>query len=284
MFGAAFDDGCRSVSIKSTDEVSLSELKRSKYVESLVGDAFAKVKQALLENRWVLYSGTPCQIAGLKRYLGKNHERLITCDFTCGGLPSHALYEAHLQHLEEKYGAEVESVNFRPKTHGWSIHALRIDFKNQKKYVMPAVLDPFFCGFIRKHVNTRTACYTCRFEKYHESDIILADFWKYHAVIGDKHDNSGISLVLINTEKGERLITEIAPLCELHDIDLETASYNIRERTYSDDYMKLRERYLLECEAGGLQQAAYLIGFPKGVRLLLERLKFFVKGFKRKFQ
>ena len=144
-----------------------------------VGNSFTDVKEQLLAGRSVLFSAAPCQIAGLKSYLGQEYDHLYCCDFTCGGFPSHEIYRVYLDALEQKFGTSVVSVDFRPKKLGWQSHAIEIIFANGRKYLAPAELDPFFYSFIYRHYSIRDNCCSCRYSKFHQSDIILADFWLY---------------------------------------------------------------------------------------------------------
>lgn len=284
VFGAAFNDNCSEIYIKSSDEVPIDALLRSKYAESLVGDSFQRAKAELEKGREVLFCGTPCQIAGLHKYLGRDYDGLLSCDFACGGLSSHALYQKHLKDLAEKYGSGVKNVNFRPKVYGWNIHAIRVDLENGKKYISPAVTDPYFCGFILKHVNTRDYCYNCDFAENHSSDISLADFWKVNQLAGKVKHGRGLSLVLANTEKGISALSRINNVCPLQEIDVEKASYNLKRRTYSESYMATRAKYLKVCEEKGLSQAAEVIGGYKGYKKFVFKTKCRLKGLLYRFK
>ena len=282
VFGACFDEDCQTVRIRSSQEVSLDDLRRSKYVESLTGDTFRQVKGALRQKQMVLFCGTPCQIAGLKHYLGGPDENLITCDFACGGLSSHGLYQTHLTSLEKKYGAIAKNVNFRPKVLGWSCYAIKIEFANHKTYIKPALLDPYMAGFLRKNVNTREYCYECRFAEHHEADLTLADFWKYSALINRPNDEKGWSLILSNTAEGTQLMEKIRDSFDMQELSLPEASYNIQPRQPSERRMLLRKEYLEACRSKGLKPAARLIGYPRGIRLLREKFRYYRKGRKYK--
>ncbi len=284
VFSAAFNENCSEVHIKSSDEVPLEALLRSKYVESLVGDSFQKAKCELEKGREVLFCGTPCQIAGLHKFLGKEYDNLLSCDFACGGLSSHGLYQKHLKNLESKYHSAVKDVNFRPKSYGWNIHAIRVDFEGGRKYISPAVTDPYFCGFILKHVNTRDYCYDCDFAENHSADISLADFWCVGRLVGKVNHGRGLSLVLANTEKGIEALSRINNTCTLQEIDVEKASYNLKRRTYSESYMSLRSRYLQVCEDKGLSQGAEVIGVYKGCKKLVFKTKCRLKGLLYRFK
>lgn len=244
VYGACYSKDCRRVVIRSTDEVPLAAMRKSKYVESCVEHSLADVKKQLLDGRTVLYCAAPCQIAGLKAYLGRDDDHLCCCDFTCGGMPSQAMYRVYLNALEKKFGSPVASVDFRPKKLGWQDHAIEMRFQNGKKYLMPAELDPFFYGFVYRQYNVRDNCYACRYAKNHLSDIVLADFWLYAQASDLPRNDSGISLILANTPKGDRLIRSCSDSLEMTVLDLEKASYNLKDKTYSAEFMDERSRFI----------------------------------------
>lgn len=227
VFGAVFSEDSHAVVFRSTDDTELCALQKSKYVESNVGDSFRRVKEALEKGRNVLFCGTPCQSAGLKRYLGKEYEKLLVCDFSCGGLPSHQMYHQYLCELEKRFSSKVASVDFRPKNFGWENHSIYIRFENGKEYTRLATLDPYYKGFLNSF-SKRDYCYDCDFADNHSADIILADFWLFKRLSDmDNHDR-GLSLILTNSEKGERVMQELAPSLVLQTLPLEKAAYNIK--------------------------------------------------------
>lgn len=275
---AACLDAQMQVRICSSDSVPLEAFRKSKYVESLTGDSFRQAERQLRSGRKVLFCGSPCQIAGLKSYLGKDYETLYTCDFSCGGFSSHQIFRQYLQMLEKEYRAAVESVDFRPKVYGWSTHAIRIRFANGKTYTNTGIADPYFYGFLYYPVNKREYCYDCKFAKEHASDIILADFWKYGKLIGGKLPERGVSLILATTEKGKQLLQGLEDTMTLKKIDPVQASYNLRERHRDEALMEKRERFLRSCSADGLRTAAEQLGMPSGARAVVYRLKHAAKG------
>lgn len=283
VFGAAFCEDFKKVVIKSTDEVSIEELLRSKYVESLPCVSFAKVKQNLEKNRLVLFCGCPCQVAGLKNFLLKDYDNLYTCDFSCGGLPSHKLYKQYLEFLENKYKSKIISVNFRPKTYGWTMHAIKVDFANGKEYNSLAVNDPYFSAFIYKHYSVRDDCLKCKFADNHYSDIILADFWLYNK-LSDFKENKGVSLVITNSDKGEKLLDCIKDELIVEKLDLNGASYNMEPPKYTTEFLGIREAFLDQCKSSNLNIAAkkfclpnaktkYKIIFKNKIKNIINRLK-----------
>lgn len=250
VFSAVYTQNCSRVEMLDSDNATVAEFKRSKYVESIVGNAFQKVKACLDMGKYVMYCGTPCQVAGLRKFIGEKDQNLLLCDFSCGGVPSHQLYHDYLQSLSLKYKSDVKSVNFRSKRYGWGVHGIEIDFVNGKKYVSPAILDPYFYGFIGKHINVRDYCYHCDFANNHYSDIILADFWKYKK-FGLKNNRTGISLILTNSPVGEAVLHEIASEIDVHSIDLDSASYNIKRQEYTDEFLAQKDKFIRDYEEHG---------------------------------
>ena len=256
VYGAAYTDGFRKVSMCSTEQVSLEQLQKSKYVESLVGLSFRDVKEQLEKGRAVLYCGAPCQIAALKRFLGKEYDRLLTCDFSCGGMPSHGMYRQWLDQLEGKLKAPVSGVDFRPKTFGWSPHAIKVTGQNGRTYSRLAGEDAYFDCFIGKHISVRDYCLDCEFANNHCADIILADFWKYKTVSKVDNRNKGISLLITNSEKGERAVAAISGQVGLTMLESERATYNLKDKPARPEIRNARREFLARCEAVGFVSAA----------------------------
>ncbi len=254
VFGAAYAKDHKSVEFVSTDDVPLQMLQKSKYVESLVGSAFQRVKAELEKGRRVLFCGTPCQVAGLKLFLRKDHELLLTCDFACGGLPSHKIYQHYLQELELKYHASVKSIDFRPKTYGWKRYAVWATFENGKVYDRLGVEDPYLRSFLYGKCTVRDYCLECKFSNHHLSDITIADFWMHHQLSALEHEN-GISLILCNTEKGEKAIDSIKEQFVFESHDAAKVSYNHKETTTSAQDREKRIAFLKFYEENGLSSA-----------------------------
>lgn len=274
VFGAAYDDDFRTVKICSTQTVLIDELRRSKYVESLVGNSFREVKLLLDAEKPVLYCGAPCQIAGLKRYLQRDYEQLLTCDFSCGGMPSHELYTQWLDGIRKNLGADICEVNFRPKTYGWSSYAVKIRAKNNKEYSKLALEDGYFKCFIGNHISVRDYCLHCNFANNHYADIVLADFWKHKSISNIRNENKGISLVISNSAKGDAAILGLARQCALTVLDLEQASYNLVPKSRSGAFIEQRKAFLEKCQEVGFATATRGMNLRGGVAF---RVKYAIK-------
>lgn len=253
VYGAAYSEDCMQVDILSTADVKLEQLCKSKYVESLVGFSFREVKANLEKGIMVLFCAAPCQIAGLKRYLKKDYDNLITCDFSCGGMPSHGVYEQYLDGIEKKLRGKISKVDFRPKIYGWTNHAIKITAENGKVYKRSAFSDPYFDCFIgqNRHSTIREYCLNCEFANNHYADIILADFWKYRQLSKLPKDDKGISLIIANSEKGAKIVEVLNGTMSLTRLDSESAMYNLVTKNADEKTVIRRKAFLDKCTQEG---------------------------------
>ncbi len=275
-YGAAFSKDCKSIRITRIEKVDeIPSISKSKYVESVVGSAFAEVVKDLQEGKTVLYSGTPCQIAGLKAYLQrKDYPNLITCDFACGGLPTHQAYEQYLAELETKFKSPVTSVDFRPKDYGWGRHSITVMFRNGKKYQSLAKLDPYFYHFIYSRYTIRDVCLQCDYTASHISDFTMADFWKWNKLSKFANDGRGISLVHCNSQKSLEIMAELLSQFIYEEIDLEESKYNyVPKPSLSNSFLESRNSFLKEFPKEGFFKSSKHSGMMHGAKALLYRLK-----------
>lgn len=210
VFGAAYDNGWKSVCQTSTDVVPLGALKKSKYVESYTGTVFRQVRGALEAGRQVLYCGTACQIEGLSMFLKKPYANLLTCDFLCHGVPAAGVFERYVNGLEKKYG-KITELDFRSKALGWKAYCTKAVFSSGKTVIKNRYRDPYLRIFF-ENTALREACYSCHRLQNSSADITLGDFWGVKAVPELRDTNEGISLVSVHTPKGnfamERLFSQ----------------------------------------------------------------------------
>ena len=229
VFGCAMTDDCYAAEHKKVERTEeLEELRGSKYLQSRTDHIFPSVKAALEHDRYVLFSGTPCQVAGLRSYLtGTNTENLITVDIVCHGAPSPFVWEKFVKHWEKIKASKIVSVQFRNKSRGWKTYSLVLTFENGQVYSNLAAKDLYCRGFIGDYF-LRRSCYCCKAKgSGHVSDITLGDLWGARQVCPQMDDDRGTSLVLVNTEKGARVFREISGYLESHPIDVrEALQYN----------------------------------------------------------
>lgn len=231
VFGAVYDNNLRMLVHKSTEDVDLNEMRKSKYVQSYIGESFRQVKSVLSQGRKVLFVGTPCQIAGLNNYIGL-YDELITCDFICHGVPAMRTLNDDLNLVEKKYKDEVVGFDFRPKVRTWAYDYFSVFLKRKGRKDIPWSYDSFFKGFIDNLI-LRKSCYRCHYAaEQHEADITIADFWGYRRYKEELFDNRGLSLMIANTDRGDEFLKSIdKELLTLNPIDWQYASYVFAERT-----------------------------------------------------
>lgn len=228
VFGAALSEDCKSVShipVQTLQE--LEALRGSKYVQSKIGNTYSQVKAFLENGKEVLFSGTPCQVSGLYTFLNKEYENLVTCDFVCHGVPSPLVWEKYVEFREEKSSSETSKVFFRNKKNGWKTYSMQFEFKNGVRYAQKNIVDLYLRGFVAD-LYLRPSCYDCKFKGTNRpSDITLADFWGVENVCPEMYDNKGTSLLILNSDKGEKLFGLISNSTVNKEVDLNTAiSFN----------------------------------------------------------
>ncbi len=199
VFGAAFDKKFHVVHTLARTRDELENLRGSKYTQSQIGDVYRQVKDALKFTH-VLFSGTPCQCAGLKHYLGKDYDNLLTVDIICHGTPPPALWEKYIDEIAAAH--DITRVNFRSKRKGWQVSHLEITFADQGAYLKPVVED-FYGKLFLNGLSERPACHACKFKfPSVQSDLTLADAWGVQNFAPEFFDNRGTSLVIVHTSKG----------------------------------------------------------------------------------
>lgn len=223
VFGAAFDDDFSVRHLYVEEERDLWNLVGSKYLQSRMETSYMDCKRFLREGRKVLFSGTPCQIAGLKSYLRKEYDNLICIDLICHGVPAPGIWQKYLHYQEQKMSHEIgkslfiSKVNFRNKSRGWSSYSLSLSLSLSDKdghvYEIPPCdwrKDVFMRSFL-SHLNMRPSCFHCRFRNQRSgSDITIGDFWKFDQVHPEaENDQIGINAVMVNTQKGVSLMRNI---------------------------------------------------------------------------
>lgn len=201
VFGAAFDGNMqlRHIAVETIEGLEL--LRGSKYVQSNIGEIFKDVAKQLKLNRLIYFTGTPCQIAGLKSFLRKPYDNLITSDLVCHGVPSQKLFDMHLKYLENRTGSKVDAYSFRDCRY-WMIRE-KVHYTNGKETVVnDGNMSPYLYAFGLGY-SYRECCFDCKFAKIpRQGDITLADYWgvgRFHPEIDDR---GGVSMVLLNTAKG----------------------------------------------------------------------------------
>ena len=209
VYGAAYDQNLKVNHIRVENIEELKLLQGSKYVQSDTADTFEQTKNDLISGRKVLFSGTPCQIAGLKQYLGKDYENLYTIDIVCHGVPSQKLFEKYKNSLEAKENSKIDQFDFRDKTEkGWGLN-LRIKYQNNKVTKKVSCFDSYYKSFLAGNTYRR-CCYDCKYANLNRvGDITIADFWGIEETNSKIDIKKGVSAVIVNSRKGQKIFEDI---------------------------------------------------------------------------
>lgn len=209
--GVAFDKDwtTKHIIISSVDD--LYKLRGSKYVQSDTNKVYTDIKKLLDLGKRVLFSGTPCQVAGLYGFLGRDYKELLTCDVFCHGVPSPAVWKQYLQ--ETSKDKKITSINFRDKSNvtknSTCPYNVTFCFESGEKIIRPYTDNSYMNGFL-KNLYLRKSCAGCKFAKTpRTSDVSLGDFWRYDNIDKKRDTSRGLSAVLLNTEKGKKIFEEI---------------------------------------------------------------------------
>lgn len=203
VIGAAYNDDMTVSHIVVESLKDLPKIQSSKYVQSNTENTYSKLKEFLKQGREVLYSGTPCQIGGLKAYLHKDYDNLYTMDLICHGVASPKLFSKYLVWLGRKMKGKIIGYDFRDKTCGWGLdYMTKTKTKTKTK---PSTLDPYYYHFL-KGTTYRECCYRCNYcTKERVGDITIGDYWGIEKEHPEFYSSKGVSCLLVNTEKGMHL-------------------------------------------------------------------------------
>ena len=228
VYGVAMSEDCYSAEfIAVTDRSGLTKLRGSKYLQAKVGDTFKKAKVELQAGKLVLFTGTGCQVNGLKNFLGKDYDNLICMDVICHGAPSPALWKEYAQYQEKKSGGKLKGINFRCKDESWTDFGLKevledIPEDSVKRLYIPKDKDPYMQMFLRDYC-LRPSCYECVAKKEKMSDITIGDFWGIELVDEEMADVSGTSIVILRTKKGDTVFNKIVDGMKTKEVSYEAA-------------------------------------------------------------
>lgn len=256
VFGAEFDEDF-SIHHGWTNRVSgLIRFRGSKYVQSRIESCFIKCKNFLDKGLTVLFTGTPCQIAGLRSFLNNDYNNLFCVDLICHGVPSPLLWQKYIKFIEKKSYSKIAKISFRCKNNGWKMFSLCFTFSDQSEYKEIQTEGMWMCSF-NKNVMMRNSCYNCFFKGDNIlSDITIGDFWGIEQYVPEKDDDKGYSICYINTKKGESLFDDIQGKIYSSEIK----SYNYQKYNaqilYSLPFQKKRENFI-NCVLNNSFEAAY---------------------------
>lgn len=243
IFGVEFDDKFNAFHSYITDISKIDKYRRSKYVQSSIGNSYNDARRLLEEGKKVLFTGTPCQIAGLKTFLNKNYENLLTVDIICHGTPSSKVLNKYIQYMEKKNKSRIVDVKFREKVFKhdrWDSKCIKIKFESNKSIIENGDKNFYLKGF-QTGLFYRPSCYRCKYANpVRNSDITIADCWGLQKYYPELNAHQGISMVVINSEKGEKVFNNFKTICSCIPLD---DDYAVKEnRQFREPAQKNNQR------------------------------------------
>lgn len=219
VYGAVLTPDLMVCHTEASDMDGIEPMRGSKYVQSELFAVFEEVKLQLEAGTEVMFTGTPCQVAGLKSYLRKDYQGLLCVDCACHGVPSPGLWEKYIRSLGAEYGMKISDVRFRTKDKGWRKYEVRIS-DGIKDVVRPYTKDVYMLLFLQD-MTLRPSCYNCSFRSgAGVSDLTLADLWNVAQAAPEMDDDAGTSLIMVNTAKGAKAVAEADILTRKVDREL----------------------------------------------------------------
>ena len=276
IYGCILTDDFIAAHIRAERAEERNKMRGSKYIQSKLGDTFKKVREDLYARRKVLFSGTSCQVAGLKKYLGKEYDNLFCVDIVCHGVPAPYLWRDFLAYMEKKQGDTLCRVNFRDKQEfGWAAHKETFTFEHGFRKTSGQFTFLFY-----KHIMFRHSCGVCPYTNTRRpGDLTVADFWGWQKTDpAFNADDKGVSLVLLNTERGRSLFAQVRDKLQVIPVRLENAlqpnlchpsAIHPRRMDFENDYLRKGFEYVLK-KYGEL-------GWRHRVQAFRQRLKFHIK-------
>ncbi len=232
IYGSALDNNFETVHVRITKTDDLPALQGSKYVQSRLADTFSNVKNDLENGISVMFTGTGCQVQGLREFLRKDYDNLTLVDIVCHGAPSPKVFADYAELMQKKYNSKISRIDFRGKRIYSETQDMYIEFENGKTYSEFPNIDVFISLF-SKNLTIRPSCSKCVYTNTKRpGDITLGDFWGIRKLMPEFDDKRGISLLITNTKKGEDLTREILSEFDYRETALEDALQpNLREPT-----------------------------------------------------
>lgn len=255
VYGAAYNDEFQVCHERAESKDEALKFRGSKYSQSALYDVFKAVKNDLILGKLVLFSGTPCQIAGLQSFLRKDYENLLTVDLICHCVPSPKVFKDYIKYIERKYQKKIVHINMKDKTEGWPVQSPRIYFDDGTSLF--GEYDSFLWEKIfYSYLAVRPSCHKCKFANLNRvGDITIGDYWRVEKIHPEFNHPNGVSLVLVNTDKGHKCFTCISDSLDYTNTNaqkalpntlLYTTKPNPRRSNFWKDYSNLSFERLLK--------------------------------------
>lgn len=224
VFGVEYDENMEARHNYYTTLEDCKKFQGSKYVRSNLNNSFEKVQEFLKNDRYVLFTGTPCQCNALKLFLKKDYDKLIICDLICHANPSPKVFKMYIDELEKKHNKKIINYFCRPKENGWHYTSSIIEFEDHSK-----VNDTLYFYAFGQELIDRPSCHNCKFTGINRvSDFTIADLWGNDKICPEVIDeNTGISLLCVNNEKSEMIFKDLQKEMMFKEVDKKIAfSFN----------------------------------------------------------
>ncbi len=257
VFGAAFNDKFLVEHIKINNIEYISKVRGSKYIQSDINYTYKEAKKYLEAGKKVLFTGTPCQIEGLQKYLLKEYENLYTQDLICHGVPSKKVWKKYLEYRKKEDKDNIQDIYFRSKENkGWNEYQVLFKYQNKNKYIDH--LKDIFMRIFLSDIALRDSCYNCKFKKKNRnSDITLADFWGINEILPSMNDEKGTSLLIVNSKKGERILNQIKESIILKEVDFEQSIKNNKSMIKSSEINNNTKEFFKDLEKLNLDELVF---------------------------
>lgn len=257
VYGAAMLNGMQVKHIRTEDKISFADLRSSKYLQSDTGTTYQMVEQDLKQGKVVLYSGTPCQIDGLKCFLRKEYENLYTADIVCHGVGSQAYFDKYMEFAKERYG-KIKALRFRSKEYaGWSCGGgvvVVVDSSDCLKKIPYRDFDNYYYSYFLSGDIYRKSCYSCKYANTNRvGDFTLGDYWGVEALNLPLQTENGCSLLLVNNRHAMQLLDEIESLDRV-ETTVEQAAHCNKQLNAPSKLMDSRQNRIGEYESMSGQQ------------------------------
>ena len=255
VYGAAMLDGMQVKHIRTSGKDDFEGLRSSKYLQSDTGTTYQMVEQDLKQGKTVLYSGTPCQIDGLKNFLGKDYENLYTADIVCHGVGSQAYFDKYMDYARERYG-KIKALRFRSKEYaGWNCcGVVVVDSSDCLKKIPYRDFDNYYYSYFLSGDIYRKSCYSCKYANTNRvGDFTLGDYWGVEALNLPLQTENGCSLLLVNNQHAMQLLDEIESLDRV-ETTVEQAAHCNKQLNAPSKLMDSRQNRIGEYESMSGQQ------------------------------
>ncbi len=271
VYGATFDDNfvVNHIGVESTYE--LCKFRKSKYVQSNQNNCFKEIKQYLDNGKLVCYSGTPCQVGGLRTYLRKDYENLILVDIMCHSVPSPLVFEKYKGYILKKMNAnKILNINFRDKNkYGYKYSMMTVETDNGI-YSQGIDTDPYLRAFF-SDVSVRPSCYNCHFKTMKRvSDLTIWDCFNINEIDKSFDDDKGTTRVLVQSEKGEKLLENLDDV-RLKELDINIATKKVKEMTNSVNYNDKRKKFFENINDDNVFEKYYPTNFKTEVNSFVRK-------------